>query len=78
MNSQNVSYYKCVSYFEFRVGEGILTPDIDTALALRANLGIVSAEPRSFAEAKILGNGLERYGGGRFEFQFRDVRVNTS
>jgi hypothetical protein len=40
--------------------------------------GIVLAEPRSFAESKIRRNGLERDGRGRFEFQFRAVRVNTS
>ena len=67
-----------MSYLQFRVGDGILTPDIDAALALRANLWIVPGEPRSFAEGKILRNGLERDGGGRLEFQFRDVRVNTS
>jgi hypothetical protein len=53
-------------------------PDIQVALALRANLWIVLAEPRSFAEGKILRNGLEHNGRGRCEFQFRDVRVNTS
>jgi len=78
VNSQNVSYYKRASYPQFRVGDGILTPDIDAALALLAYLWILLAEPRSFAEGKILRNGLERDGRGRFEFQFRAVRVNTS
>ena len=78
MNSWNVSRCKRVSYLQFRVGDGILTPDIDAALALLAYLWIVLAEPRSFAESKIRRNGLERDGRGRFEFQFRAVRVNTS